>query len=158
MPPINKKKKKTQKRRSKYTLQYGTGNGAMTYYTGPPMHGYGLAGILARLARGVIPLFKRPIVQAGIKRIGKSMATAGLDAIQQSMSAPSDAPVSFGRALKGNVKKQAKLLTSEASKSMLKRVAQPPPVPAAKTIKRRARPARFAVVPQRSYRRDIFST
>lgn len=102
--------------RSRQRIMYGSG---MTFYAGPPMQGYGLGNVLARLARTIIPIFQRPVVKAGLKRIGKSAAVAGLDAIQKSLSSHQDEPITFSQALKQSATKQAKQLTAEAKRQLL---------------------------------------
>lgn len=103
--------------------------------------GLGLGNVLARLARGIIPLFHNPTVQTGLRKIGKSVATAGLNAAQTSLENPN---ISFKQALREQGTKQLYKLKKEFQPSDIKR-------------KKTRRLQSVAFQPQKKKQRDIFS-
>jgi cytosine/adenosine deaminase-related metal-dependent hydrolase len=99
-----------------YALQSGSGAGPI-FYQSRVRHqvGYGLANVLGRLARRFfLPLFSKPAVREGAKRVGKSLLSAGLQAASQSLRG--EAP--FGAALKEAGRKEMHGLVQEAQSRM----------------------------------------
>lgn len=89
--------------------------GNMAHFSSPILyqHGRGLGGVLSGIFKSVIPFFKKSIVRKGLKRIGKSAAMAGLEALNTSMSDAPNRPT-FKDALKQSVKGQTRTLSSGA--------------------------------------------
>ena len=66
--------------------------------------GRGLGGLLRSLFRTITPIFKKPIVKQGLKSLGKSAATAMLEAGQKALD--EEDVRAFGPALRDATKKQ----------------------------------------------------
>lgn len=90
--------------------------------------GRGLGGLIGSLVRRVIPFFSKPIVKKGLRNIGKTAATALLDAGQKALAAENPTP--FKKALAQTSRAE----TQKLIKSVLKRKA---PVKKTVPIKRR---------------------
>jgi hypothetical protein len=74
------------------------------------MRGSGLGGVISKLFRAFVPIFKRPVVQAGLKKIGKSVARAGLHAASQALSDPN---VNFRDTIRESARKEAARFVNE---------------------------------------------
>ena len=104
--------------------------GGMNYYASrtPLMRGRGLGGVLLKFARRIIPMLKNSrTVRAGLKKVGRSAALAGIEAAQSALQPENPQP--FAKALVDTSKKQARGLLKDARRQF----AGPPPP---KTIKR----------------------
>jgi hypothetical protein len=77
------------------------------------MRGAGLGGVISKLFRAFVPIFKRPVVQAGLKKIGKSVARAGLQAASQALSDPN---VNFRDTIRESAREEAARFVDELKK------------------------------------------
>lgn len=95
----------------------------MRYYTSPLTYqrGAGLGNILSKAFRTILPLFKKPIVQRGLKRVGSALLNTGVAGLSDHLETKTP--------LKQSLKRQA----LRESKQLLKSIAppakkqQPPP-------------------------------
>lgn len=112
--PIQRKRlKKTRHTVKKRPFQGGN----LPYYSGSTAYqkGRGLGGVISKLFRAVVPIFRRPGVQQGLKRLGQSAARVGLEAASKTLSDPN---VSFGASFKDSARKEAKSLVKGAQRQM----------------------------------------
>lgn len=115
---MGRHRKKSHKRKSGGGGRH-LGGAGMSFYSPTLQAGMGLGNILARLARGIIPLFQKPSVQSGIRKIGRSVASASFDAAQKSLGNPN---ISFKQALKEEGVKQLKKQLGPANQIKRKKV------------------------------------
>ena len=93
--------------------------GGMNYYVSraPLMRGRGLGGVLLKFARRIIPMLRNnKTVRAGLKKVGRSAALAGIEAAQSALRA--DNPQPFGEALVDSSKKQARGLLKDVHRQV----------------------------------------
>lgn len=88
--------------------------GGMAYFSSPVaiQRGRGLGGLLASVARSIIPIFKKPLVQKGLKRLGKHALTIGTEALGNTL-VDNKENISFRDELKRSAKQQAQALIKE---------------------------------------------
>lgn len=78
------------------------------------MRGHGLGNILAKLFRGVMPFINKPIVKQGLKKVGKSVLRAGVNAASEALEGDKN----FGDALKEASKKEARQLLTQVKEHL----------------------------------------
>ena len=93
----------------------------MRYYSSPITYqrGAGLGNILSRVFRSIVPIFKKPIVQKGLKRVGSAAINTSLKGLQNHLEK--------GESLKTSLKRQA----IREGEKLLKSVSQPQTKPKA---------------------------
>lgn len=94
--------------------QYGGRGALLPHFSSPVAYqkGRGFGSLLRNLFRGVVPLFRKPIVKRGLRTVGKAAATALLEAGQRALQ--TEDPVSFGSALGESSRKHAQNLLTQA--------------------------------------------
>ena len=138
-----------------------TGSGTLPHFRSSVgfQRGQGLGSMLSSLVRRVVPLFKKPIVQKGLKTIGTTAASALLEAGQKALS---NDPITFKQALAQSSKTGAQHLIKEAHQAISKKqgVNGKRKQPVAGTVIKRPRTSQAAVSRSRlrvGNRRDIFN-
>lgn len=131
--------------------------GELAYYTAPVgyMRGSGLGGVISKLFRAFVPIFKRPVVQAGLKKIGKSVARAGLQAASQALS--SDPNVNFRETIRESARREASRFVDELKQQQQQQQENPARPRSIKRIpSQKIRPSSPHRVTFKT-RRDVFS-
>ena len=134
-----------------------TGAGSIPYFHSSVgfQRGRGLGSMLSSLVRRVVPLFKKPIVQKGLKTLGTTAASALLEAGQKALS---DDPITFKQALAESSKTGAQQLIKGAQ-GMMSVNERKRKQPVAGTVIKRPRTSHAAVSRSRvraGNRRDVF--
>jgi hypothetical protein len=131
------------------------GRGSLPHFSSPVSYqrGRGLGSLLRGLFRAVRPIFKKPIIRQGLKKLGKAATAAAIEASQQVLD--KDDVKAFGPALKNALKQQAKnaLKKQEANSFLQKQMVGKGPAKRARPVSRK-----LSVVKRRRVSEgDIFS-
>lgn len=94
------------------------GGGSMAYFRSPVsvQRGRGLGGFLASVARSIVPIFRKPIIQKGLKSLGQHAILAGTDAVGKALARGSmeeKEPQSFRDEMRRSARQHAQALVKE---------------------------------------------
>lgn len=90
----------------------------MAYFRSPVsvQRGRGLGGFLASVARSIVPIFRKPIIQKGLKRLGQHAILAGTDAVGKALArgnTEEKEPQSFRDEMRRSARQHAQALVQE---------------------------------------------